>query len=183
MNEIKQTDLVGILLKIGYIRVRTKEQNTIRQELVMSELNVDKLYIDKISGKSTERPNLIEMIEYVRENDTVIVENISRFARNTKGLLEFIEKLEEKKVNFISKKENIDTTEPSGKFMLTVFGSMAELERSYIFYRQRGGIDVIQMNEEGIKVSIITCNTTGRTRARYPIFGKRSMIDYAEFVS
>lgn len=155
-------------MKIGYVRVSTKEQSTIRQELLMEELKVDKLYIEKVSGKNTERPKLREMIEFVRENDTVIVESISRFARNTKDLLELIEKLEDKKVNFISKKESIDTTEPSGKFMLTVFGAMAELERSYILDRQRDGIDAMQMNEEGIRVSSRTGNTTGRPRAQYP---------------
>lgn len=155
-------------MKIGYIRVSTKEQNTIRQESLMKELNVGKLYIDKISGKNTERPKLKEMIEYVREGDTVIVESISRFARNTKDLLELIEKLEDKKVNFISQKESINTTEPSGKFMLTVFGAMAELERSYILDRQREGIDAMQMNVEGIRVSSRTGNTTGRPRAQYP---------------
>lgn len=155
-------------MKIGYVRVSTKEQNTMRQELLMEELVVDKLYIEKVSGKHIERPKLREMIEFVRENDTVIVESISRFARNTKDLLELIERLEYKKVNFISKKENIDTTEPSGKFMLTVFGAMAELERSYILERQREGIDAMEVNEAGIRVSSRTGNTTGRPRAQYP---------------
>ena len=130
------------LLKIGYIRVSTLEQNTIRQEVLMRELGVDELYIDKASGKSSDRPELQKMMGYVRKGDTVIVEAISRFARNTKDLLELVERLTAKGVEFVSKKEAIDTTTPTGKFMLTVFGAVAELEREYILQRQREGIDI-----------------------------------------
>ena len=76
----------------------------------------------------------------VREGDTVIVESISRFARNTRDLLDLVERLTAKGVEFVSKKEAIDTTTPSGKFMLTIFGAVAELEREYILQRQREGI-------------------------------------------
>ena len=127
-------------MKIGYIRVSTQEQNTIRQEVIMKELGVDELYIDRASGKNTQRPELQKMMEYVRKGDTVIVESISRFARNTKDLLGLIEQLASKGVEFVSKKEAIDTTTPTGKFMLTVFGAVAELEREYILQRQREGI-------------------------------------------
>ena len=155
-------------MKIGYIRVSTKEQNTIRQELLMQELGVEKIYIEKISGKNTNREQLKEMLEYIREGDVVIVESISRFARNTKDLLELIEKLEEKKVNFISKKETIDTNTPQGKFMLTVFGAMAQLEREYTLDRQKEGIAAMPVNEKGKKVSLKTGKETGRPNAQYP---------------
>ena len=72
----------------------------------------------------------------------VVVESISRFARNTRDLLELVDMLTEKGVEFISKKENIDTTTPAGKFMLTVFAAVAELERGYILDRQREGIAI-----------------------------------------
>lgn len=130
-------------MKIGYIRVGTQEQNTIRQEVLMESLSVDEVYIDHMSGKNTNRPELQRMMEYVRRGDTVIVESISRFARNTRDLLELVEKLQEKQVEFISKKEAIDTTTPSGKFMLTIFGAVAELEREYILQRQQEGIAII----------------------------------------
>jgi len=70
-------------MKIGYIRVSTMEQNTMRQEVMMQELGVNELYIDKASGKSTDRHQLKEMLSYVRKGDAVIVESISRFARNS----------------------------------------------------------------------------------------------------
>jgi len=129
-------------MKIGYIRVSTEEQNTIRQEVLMQELGVDEIYIDKASGKNTDRPKLKKMLSYVRRGDTVIVESISRFARNTRDLLELIEILSTQEVSFISKKEAIDTNTPTGKFMLTIFGAVAELEREYILQRQREGIAI-----------------------------------------
>ena len=133
-------------MKIGYIRVSTQEQNTLRQEVMMQELGVEELYVDKASGKSTDRPQLKKMMEYVRRGDTVIVESISRFARNTRDLLELMERLREKGVEFVSKKEAIDTTTPTGKFMLTVFGAVAELEREYILQRQAEGIAIAKAN-------------------------------------
>ena len=94
----------------------------------MTELGVDEVYIDRVSGKNTNRPELQKMMEYVRRGDTVIVESISRFARNTRDLLELIEQLTAKGVEFISKKEAIDTTTPAGKFMLTIFGAVFSLK-------------------------------------------------------
>ena len=129
-------------MKIGYVRVSTEEQNTARQEIMLRELGVDELFVDKASGKNADRPELRRMMEYVRRGDTVIVESISRFARNTRDLLDLVEHLTEKQVEFVSRKEAIDTTTPTGKFMLTVFAAVAELEREYILQRQREGIAI-----------------------------------------
>jgi len=152
---ISETDPIGNFLckrtwmmKIGYIRISTADQNTARQEVLMQELGVNQIYIDRLSGKSLDRPELKKMMNYVREGDVVIVESISRFARNTRDLLELMEKLNEKKVQFVSKKEAIDTNTPTGRFMLTVFGAVAELEREYILQRQREGIAIAK--EQGI---------------------------------
>lgn len=151
-------------MKIGYIRVSTQEQNTMRQEVLMQELGVDEVYIDRLSGKNTDRPELKKMTDYVRKGDTVIVESISRFARNTRDLLDLVEKLSEKGVEFVSKKEAIDTTTPTGKFMLTVFGAVAELEREYILQRQQEGIAIAKAK--------------GKYRGRKPI--ERSNFDAVE---
>lgn len=134
------------VMKIGYIRVSTEEQNTARQEELMNNLGVDEVYIDKMSGKNKDRPQLKKMLEYVRRGDTVIVESISRFARNTKDLLELIEVLSSKEVEFVSKKEAIDTSTPTGKFMITIFGAVSELEREYILQRQSEGIAIAKQN-------------------------------------
>lgn len=133
---------------VGYIRISTVGQNTARQEVLMQELGVEKIFIDRLSGKNTDRPQLKEMMLFVRQGDTVVVESISRFARNTKDLLELVEQLTAKGVEFVSKKEAIDTTTPTGKFMLTIFGAVAELEREYILQRQSEGIAIAK--EQGV---------------------------------
>ncbi len=129
-------------MKIGYVRVSTEEQNTARQEIMLRELGVDELFVDRASGKNADRPELNRMMNFVRRGDTVIVESISRFARNTRDLFDLVERLTEKQVEFVSRKEAIDTTTPTGKFMLTVFAAVAELEREYILQRQREGIAI-----------------------------------------
>lgn len=133
-------------MKIGYVRVSSEEQNTARQEVLMQELGVEAVYIDRMSGKDTNRPELQKMLEFVRRGDVVIVESISRFARNTRDLLELTERLERAGVEFVSKKESIDTATPCGKFMLTVFGAIAELERDSIRQRQAEGIAIAKAN-------------------------------------
>lgn len=135
-------------MQVGYIRISTIGQNTARQEVLMQELGVEKVFIDRMSGKNTDRPQLKEMMAFVRQGDTVIVESISRFARNTRDLLELVEQLTKKGVEFVSRKENIDTTTPTGKFMLTIFGAVAELEREYILQRQAEGIAIAK--EKGV---------------------------------
>ncbi|MBU3101916.1 MULTISPECIES: recombinase family protein [Clostridium] len=129
-------------MKIGYIRVSDENQKTDRQEFNMESLGVDKVYIEKLSGKDMNRPVLKEVMDFIREKDTLIVDSISRFARNTRDLLELTNRLHEKGVKFISLKENIDTTTPTGLFMLTIFGAVAALEREYIRERQREGISI-----------------------------------------
>ena len=133
-------------MKIGYIRISTTDQNTARQEVLMKELGTDQVFVDRTSGKNTDRPELKRMMNFVREGDEVIVESISRFARNTRDLLDLVEQLTAKGVEFISKKEAIDTTTPTGKFMLTVFGAVAELEREYTLQRQKEGIAIAKEN-------------------------------------
>ena len=147
-------------MKVGYVRISSVQQNTARQDVLMEELGVEKVYTDKMSGKNMERPQLTSMMEFVREGDSVTVESISRFARNTKDLLELVEKLNEKNVQFISKKEVIDTSTASGRFMLTIFGAVAELEREYIRDRQR----------EGITIALEEGRYNGRPRKKLDVF-------------
>lgn len=135
---------------LGYVRVSTIEQNEERQvrALIEKGVEVENIFIDKKSGKNTDREKLNELLSYSRKGDVVITESISRIARNTKDLLNIIDKLKTKGVDFISMKESIDTSTPQGKFMLTVFGAMAELERESILERQREGIAIAK--EQGL---------------------------------
>lgn len=129
-------------MKVSYIRCSTIEQNEARQLKMMQEQGAEKLFIDKASGKNTDRAAFKEMMSFVRTGDIVIVESISRIARNTRDLLSIVSELTEKGVEFVSLKESIDTTTPQGRFMLTVFGALAELERESILERQREGIEI-----------------------------------------
>lgn len=133
---------------LGYVRVSTIEQNEERQIRALMEKGVEEeyLFIDKQSGKNANRDNLKKMIAFSRKGDVVITESISRIARNTKDLLNIIDQLKIKGVDFVSLKECIDTSTPQGKFMLTVFGAMAELERESILERQREGIAIAKEN-------------------------------------
>ena len=92
-------------MRLGYIRVSSKEQNIVYQELFMYQLNVEKVYMEKVSEKNTNRPQLKETINFAREGDVVVVESISRFARNTKDLLELIDILKEKKSTLSHRKK------------------------------------------------------------------------------
>ena len=133
---------------LGYIRVSSIDQNEARQRVALLEKGVEEenLFIDKQSGKDANRPALQKMLDFSRKSDVVITESISRIARNTADLLKIIDTLTSKGVQFVSLKENIDTSTPQGKFMLTVFGAIAELERSYILSRQAEGIAIAKAN-------------------------------------
>ena len=128
------------MANIKYIRVSTQEQNTARQEQDLA--NYDKVFIEKISGKNTNRPQLQAMLDYVREGDCVTVESYSRLARDTRDLLNIIDVLNKKGVAFVSQKEQIDTSTPAGRFMLSVFASLAQFEREQILARQAEGIAI-----------------------------------------
>lgn len=129
-------------MKVAYIRVSTEEQNTARQEEAMKAQGVERVYIEKISGKNTDRPQLKSMLDFIREGDTVIVESYSRLARSTADLLNIIGELDSKGVSFISLKENIDTTTPQGKLMMTIFAGISQFERECILQRQKEGIAI-----------------------------------------
>ena len=127
---------------IGYIRVSSEDQNPARQEAALKEKGCTRLYMDKMSGKNSKRPELQEMLSYIRQGDTVVVESISRLARSTRDLLEIVDQFNSKGVAFVSLKEAIDTDTPQGKFVLTIFAALSELEREYIRQRQAEGIAI-----------------------------------------
>jgi len=135
-----------IMSKIAYIRVSTLEQNTERQEVALDGLGIDKHFIEKVSAKNTDRIQFKKMMDYIRDGDTLYIESISRLARSTKDLLNIIEQLKAKGIGLVSLKENIDTNTPQGKFMLTVFGALGELERENMLQRQKEGIAVAKAN-------------------------------------
>lgn len=134
-------------IKFGYIRVSTQEQNLDRQRAIMEAEGVGKKYIfeEKASGKNAERAELKKLLEKLREGDTLVIESYSRLARNTKDLLAIVEKLNAEGVTLISKKENVDTSTPAGKLMLTIFAGLAQFERECMLERQREGIECARL--------------------------------------
>ena len=133
-------------MRVGYARISTEGQQVARQEIILQNLGVERVFVETCSGKNTDRPELKKMLTFIREGDTVVIESISRLARNTKDLLLLVDEFSKRGGAFVSQKENIDTTTPTGKFILTVFGAIAELERDYILQRQAEGIAIAKAN-------------------------------------
>lgn len=129
-------------MKIGYVRVSTVEQNEARQLETMDKFNVEKIFSEKISAKDVNRPKLAEMIEFAREGDIIYIHDFSRLARSTKDLLNIIETLNNKHVNLVSYKEDIDTQTPTGRLLLTVIAAINTFERENLLERQREGIEL-----------------------------------------
>lgn len=129
-------------MNIGYVRVSTVEQNEARQVEALKQYDIERWYKEKVSAKDTNRPKLQEMLSFVREGDTIYIHSFDRLARNTIDLLTIIEELKEKNVKLVSIKDNIDFNSNTGKFMLTILGAVAELERSILKERQREGIEI-----------------------------------------
>lgn len=140
---------------IKYIRVSTQEQNTARQEVDRAQY--DRVYIEKASGKNTDRPQLKAMLDYVREGDVVEVESYSRIARNTQDLLSIVSRLNEKGVEFVSQKEKIDTSTPQGRLMFTIFAGLAQFERECMLERQAEGIAIAKQEGRMGRPTIAPC--------------------------
>jgi len=129
-------------MKVGYVRVSSVGQHEDRQLETLKEMKMDKIYMEKVSGKNTDREQLKLMLDFVRENDEVYVTDFSRMSRSTRDLLDIIENMKEKKVRLISLKENFDTDTATGKLMITMIGAINEFERANILERQREGIAI-----------------------------------------
>ena len=129
-------------MKVGYCRVSSEDQNLERQLVAMEEKGVEKIFQEKISGKNTERPELKKMIDFVREGDTVYIESYSRLARSSMDLLSLVNTLAEKQVSVVSLKENLDTSTPMGRLILTFIAGLVQFERECTLERQREGIAI-----------------------------------------
>ena len=126
--------------RIGYVRVSSFDQNPERQ---LEQVQVDKVFIDKASGKDTQRPELDTLLSFVRDGDTVVVHSMDRLARNLDDLRRLVQKLTKRGVRIEFVKESLTFTgedSPMANLMLSVMGAFAEFERALIRERQREGI-------------------------------------------
>ena len=145
-------------MNIAYVRVSTVEQNEGRQIEGLKKYNIDNWFTEKVNAKDTNRPELKRMIEFVREGDTIYIWDFSRLSRSVKDLLDIVETLQNKNVHLVSVKENLDTSTPTGKLMLTMIGAINEFERTNLLERQR----------EGIAIAKAKGKYKGRKKIEYP---------------
>ena len=127
---------------IGYARASTEDQKLEAQIEQLKEAKCTRIYQEKISGVKVDRPELVAMLDYVREGDTVVVTKLDRIARSTKHLLEITDSLKKKKVVFKVLNINFDTSTPTGKLMQTMLAAVAEFEREMMLERQAEGIRI-----------------------------------------
>jgi DNA invertase Pin-like site-specific DNA recombinase len=128
------------MANVGYVRVSTVEQHEDRQVAALTPHKIDKWFREKISGKNTDRPEFQRMMEYVREGDTIYVEDFSRLSRSLLDLLHVVDALKEKGVGLVSLKENIDTNTAAGRMMLGMVGVLNQFELDNLHERQAEGI-------------------------------------------
>lgn len=127
---------------IGYARVSTSEQSLEAQLEQLKAAGVERIYEEKISGVKKDRPELAAMLDYVREGDSVIITKLDRIGRSTRHLLEIVETLKSKGVEFKVLNINLDTSTPTGKLMLTMLAAVASFEREMMLERQQEGISI-----------------------------------------
>lgn len=125
---------------IGYARVSTQDQNLDLQRQALTAAGCSKIYEDTISGARAERPGLARALDALREGDTLVVWKLDRLGRTVKGLVDLVEGLHSKGVQFRSLTDNIDTSSPSGRFFFHVMASLAQMERELIAERTRAGL-------------------------------------------
>lgn len=131
------------MAKIAYKRVSTAEQNTARQ---LEGMTFDKVFEDQVSGKDTNRPELLAMLDYVRDGDELYVHSLDRLGRNTSDLIQLMDTLKSKGVTVIFNKNKMtfspDTSNPMNNLMFTMLSAFSQFERELMLERQREGIAI-----------------------------------------
>ena len=126
--------------QLGYARVSTLEQDEALQLDALQSAGVDRMFVDKASGKLEARPALDDLLAHARPGDTVVVWRLDRLGRSLRHLIEVVGGLEQRGVAFRSLTESIDTSTPGGKLVFHLFGALAEFERDLIRERTQAGL-------------------------------------------
>jgi DNA invertase Pin-like site-specific DNA recombinase len=125
---------------VGYARVSNEDQTTRLQTDALKSAGCQKIFEEKASGNSTERPQLTRLLEILRRGDVLVVWRLDRLGRNLPHLIETVQRLVDNKIGFRSLSESLDTTTSGGRFIFNVFGSLAQFERDIISERTRAGL-------------------------------------------
>ena len=128
-------------MKIGYARVSTKDQSLDLQKDALQKAGCKKIYSEKISGARTNRPKLEELMEQVRQGDTIVVWKLDRLGRSLRDLVNLVSGFESIGVGFKSINDDIDTTTLSGKLTFHLFAALAEFEKDIISTRTKAGLE------------------------------------------
>jgi DNA invertase Pin-like site-specific DNA recombinase len=128
-------------MNFGYARVSTNDQNLDLQIDALKQYGVERIFQEKITGTKKERPQLDEMIKYLRAGDSVVVWKLDRIGRGFRHLIDLINEFADKEINFVSLKENINTSTVTGKLIFNIFASLAEFERDMIVERTKAGLE------------------------------------------
>ena len=138
-NKVFGKELITII--IGYARVSTVDQNLDRQLDSLNDNGAERIFTEKITGKKSDRPELLRMMEQLRDGDTVIVSELTRLSRSTKDLFSIVEQMQARGANIRSLKETwLDTTTPHGKLMFTIFAGLSQFEADLTAQRTREGL-------------------------------------------
>lgn len=132
----------GTVMKIGYARVSTQDQQTLRQIDQLKEFGCERIYEEKVSGTKRDREELNRMMDALRKGDVVIITELSRLSRSVKDLFEIVDKIHKVGADIKSLKESdwIDTTTPQGKLLFTIFAGISQFERDLIRQRTMEGL-------------------------------------------
>ncbi|WP_193988036.1 recombinase family protein [Lelliottia steviae] len=127
-------------MKIGYARVSSDEQNEDAQIDALTAFGCERIYIEKLSGKLSKRPELSRLLDTLRPHDTVVVQRLDRLGRSLSNLIELLAGFKDKQIDFISLNENIDTTSATGELVFHMIGAIAQFERRLISERTKVGL-------------------------------------------
>lgn len=151
---------------IGYARVSTADQNPALQLDALTAAGCERLFEDRVSGTTTERPSLTEAVSYARKGDVLVVWKLDRLGRSLAHLIETVRLLDGKSVGFRSLTEGMDTTTPGGTLLFHMFGALAQFERDLISERTRAGLRAAEARgRQGGRRAIVTPDRLERARA------------------
>lgn len=126
---------------IGYARVSTDDQDLQLQLDALQKVKCKRLFTDKMTGATQDRPGLNDALSHLRAGDTLVVWKLDRLGRTVKGLVDLVTDLENQGVNFKSLTDGIDTTTSAGRFFFHIMASLSQMERELTLERTKAGLD------------------------------------------